>query len=71
MDLELTDQLRVLAEHLEGFIDNMEDIIHNHEDDDNEYVFMEDESGISNTEMDNLLETLNHGLDLTHKLVLK
>lgn len=70
MDLELTDQLRSLVEYLENFIDNMEDAVHNHEED-HEYSFMTDESGISNTEMDNLLETLNHGLDLTKQLVVK
>jgi hypothetical protein len=71
MDLELTDQLRGLAEHLESFIDHMEDLVHNSAHDDNEYEFMEDESGISNTEMDNLVEILNQGLDLTNKLVLR
>ena len=69
MDLEFTDTLRALAEYIEVFIDNTDELVHNTDDDDREYSFMEDESGISNTEIDNLIETLTHGLELTHKLV--
>ena len=71
MDLELMEKLRHLADSLGDFIDEMDDIVYNQDDDDKEYEFMEDESGISNTEMDNLLETLTHGLELTNKMIVK
>lgn len=69
MDLEFTETLRALAEYIENFIDNTDELVHNADDDDKEYSFMEDESGISNTEIDNLIHTLTHGLELTTKLI--
>lgn len=71
MDLELMEQLRSLANDIGDFIDNMDDIVYDQSEDDKEFKFMEDESGVSNTEMDNLLETLHHGLELTNKMIAK
>lgn len=67
MDLEY--DLLDMKEYIEGFIDNMEEIVD--EDNDNEFAFLEDHSDISHTELDHYLHQLHRLLDLTNKLLAK
>jgi hypothetical protein len=58
MDLEKKEQLEKLHDGIEEFltfIEEHEDI----EEEDGEYEFLADESGVSNTEWDNFIESLN------------
>lgn len=69
MNFELREQLERLHDSVEDFVDFADENISN---DDlygvGEYSFLIDESGISNTELDNFLETLKHVTDFIEKL---
>jgi hypothetical protein len=67
MNLEINEKMRVLRDHIDEFIGEMDDIIP--VDHDLEYEFMEDESGISNTETDTLIENLEGTVTLIEKLL--
>ena len=69
MNFELREQLDKLHDSVENFIDFADE--HMAEDDDHgesEFSFLVDESGISNTDIDNFLETLQHVTDFIEKL---
>jgi hypothetical protein len=67
MDLELNDRLRSLRDYIEDFINEMEDKVPT--DHDLEFEFMEDESGISNTDMDTLLDTLEGSVTFVNQMI--
>lgn len=69
MNFELREQLDRLHDSVENFMDYAED--HMSEEDphgESEYTFLVDESGISNTALDNFLETLQHVTEFIDKL---
>jgi hypothetical protein len=69
MNFELREQLELLHDSVEDFVDFADENISS--DDlygSGEYTFLVDESGISNTELDNFLETLKHVTDFIEKL---
>jgi hypothetical protein len=68
MDLELREDLTTLRDSVGNFIENLDAVEIN---EDLEYTFLEDESGISNTKLDNLVETLQHVVVLVDGLITK
>jgi hypothetical protein len=67
MDLELNERLRSLRDYLEDFINEMEDNVPT--DHDLEFEFMEDESGLSNTDMDTLLDSFEGSVTLIQQMI--
>ena len=69
MNLDLQLHLDKLNDQIADFMEFMEDCSEELDDDDEkEYDFLTDESGISNTELDNLVESLYHISDLIEKI---
>ena len=70
MDLELRENLDKLHDTIEHFIDWIEeekqDMLESNEE--TEYEFLRDESGISNSDLDNFVETLQHVTEFIEKL---
>ena len=69
MDLEIIDKMRALRDHIDEFIGEMDEIVPT--DHDLEYDFMEDESGISNTDTDTLIDHLEGTVTLIEKMLVK
>ena len=67
MNLELMDDLSNLREVIRSFLDKV-DVDHLDESD-GEYTFLADESGVSNTELDNFVETLEQASELATQLL--
>lgn len=66
MNIDQIDSLRNLMEEIDLFLEAVD-----HEDhDDGEYTFLEDESGISNTEVDNLIESLYSVREMAEKFTM-
>jgi hypothetical protein len=68
-NFELREQLEKLGESVEEFIDFADENI-SAEDlhEDGEYSFLVDESGISNTDLDNFLEILKRVVEFIEQL---
>jgi hypothetical protein len=64
MNFELVEQLEKLGDGVEDFMDYAEDYMSGGP----EETFLQDESGISNTELDNFIETLKHVTEFINKL---
>lgn len=70
MNFELREQLEKLGESVEEFVQyadeniSMDDLYGSEGD----YTFLSDESGISNTDLDNFIETLQHVTEFIEKL---
>jgi hypothetical protein len=67
MDIDQIESLQRLVDEIEIFIEAVDEEDHHVED--NEYKFLEDESGISNTELDNLVESLNNVQELARRFI--
>lgn len=65
MNLEKQEALLVLDESIVEFL---ETFVEEEEYDDNEYEFLSDESGISNTKTDNLIKLLESTRELVSEL---
>jgi hypothetical protein len=66
MNIDQIDSLRNLMEEIDLFLESLD-----HEDnEDGEYTFLEDESGISNTEVDNFIESLYTVREMAEKFTM-
>jgi hypothetical protein len=69
MNLELREQLEKLNDAIHVFIEYVEDHVTEETDEaEEEYKFLEDESGVSNTHLDNLMESLYHITDAMDRI---
>jgi hypothetical protein len=68
MNFEIIENLNILAETINLFLEFSDEYISEINNEELEYEFLEDENGISNTELDNIIEHLEQVIKIIDRI---